>query len=190
MIYIVSGWMRSGTSMMMKALMNGGLTGYYDESRNKMNDNYGDEHYKPNEGGFFEPKKDDFADWDFPKMHDGKVIKVLHSGIPKLPPFQYNMVIMRRDVEEMRQSYEGFFNNKPPKVLDRYEKLMTLLVDHADNRRDMKWTMLNYRDVVENPRAAFSSLLKNGFPIDVEKASQTVDPALYRYRKERLEVGI
>ena len=187
MIYIVSGFMRSGTSMMMKALMAGGLEGYYDSSRNVMNEQYGDQHYRPNEGGFFEPSKSDFNDPNFPKMHDWKLIKVLHGGIPKLPVFNYKVVVMRRHPEEIKQSYEGFFNDRPPKILDRYDEVIEMLIQHIENRKDMTGVVLNYRDVIENPTECFKRI---GFPIDVEKATSVINPDLYRFRLERLTEGI
>ncbi len=53
MIYLVSGDMRTGTSMMMQALEAGGLEAVYNENRDRMNQQYGDKDYQPNGGGFY-----------------------------------------------------------------------------------------------------------------------------------------
>ena len=51
MIFIVSGFMRTGTSMMMKCLEAGGLEAVFNPTRERMNKDFGDEHDQPNEGG-------------------------------------------------------------------------------------------------------------------------------------------
>ena len=108
MIYIVAGSQRTGTSMMMQALMAGGLQADFDPSRDQMNAQYGDEDYKPNAGGFYELRKDQYHAVGFPRAHEGKLIKVLNEGVLKIAPRSagdpYRIVFMRRDAEEMRQS--------------------------------------------------------------------------------------
>ena len=59
MLYIVSGFMRTGTSMMMKALEAGGLEAAYQQSREAMRKRYADEHYDPNVGGRYELRRRD-----------------------------------------------------------------------------------------------------------------------------------
>ena len=52
--YFVSGFMRSGTSMMMACLEAGGMDVAHREQRNQMLEQYSDENYSPNEGGLYE----------------------------------------------------------------------------------------------------------------------------------------
>ena len=77
MIYVVSGFMRTGTSMMMKALEAGGMDASYKQSRDVMKDHYADEYYNPNIGGLYELEKQDYQKWDFPRDYEGKLIKAL-----------------------------------------------------------------------------------------------------------------
>ena len=47
-LYVVSGFMRTGTSMMMKALEAGGLKVKYKQSREEMRKSFADKYYDPN----------------------------------------------------------------------------------------------------------------------------------------------
>jgi len=96
MIYIVTGYMRSGTSMMMQALIAGGLEADYDERRERMNDNYGDKFYRPNGGGFYELSYMEYKKENFPLDHEGKLIKALRGGIDQIAPHEYKIVMMLR----------------------------------------------------------------------------------------------
>ena len=49
---------------------------------------------------------------------------------------------------------------------------------------------LNYQDVITNPKEEFKKLLIKNWPIDIIKASKVVNPSLYRFRLERLTIGI
>lgn len=46
MIYIVSGFMRSGTSMMMQALIAGGMQASFSTQRNQFANNLADDYYQ------------------------------------------------------------------------------------------------------------------------------------------------
>ena len=53
-VYIVSGYMRSGTSMMMKVLEGAGMSARYNREKDAVLEaKYGREDYHPNPGGFF-----------------------------------------------------------------------------------------------------------------------------------------
>jgi len=191
MIYLVTGYMRSGTSMMMQCLVAGGLDPVYDPRREHMNETYGDEHYKPNAKGFYEPSYMEYRKFGFPKMYDGKLMKILRGGVPTLAVADYLVILMRRDPEEIRQSYEAFFGGSADMViLNNYEERLANSEEMIRNRRDMSLTCLDYRSVVDDPRPAFETLHGNGWPIDVDAAAAEVDPTQCRFRLEQLEVGI
>ena len=80
-LYVVSGFMRTGTSMMMKALEAGGLDACYKQSREEMKNRYADEHYDPNIGGLYELERKDYQKPNFPRDYEGKLIKCLNKGI-------------------------------------------------------------------------------------------------------------
>ena len=191
--YFVSGYMRCGTSMMMQALSAGGLEAAFDPARDKMNDQFGDEHYKPNEGGFYELTGKEYQKLDFPKGYEGKLIKMLFGGMYQLSAGgPYKIVFMLRDFEESRQSYEGFFGQKLPiQKRDVFEAQRAKILGILHQRQDCEVFEIEYRKLVEDPEKWFRMLRDIGrFPIDPQAAAAVVDPAKCRFRLEELEVGI
>lgn len=176
--------------MMMQALEAGGLEAAFNSQRNQMNETYGDEVYKPNPGGFYELNRQEYTVPGFPRGYEGKLIKHLHGGISRIVAGNYKIVFMRRDLEEVRQSYEAFFDANlhvdMGELNQRIEDSLGILRVRSDVEVEEVW----YRDVVENPIDVFSALKERGWPIDPEKAALIVNPELCRFKKERLEVGI
>jgi len=186
--YIVSGYMRTGTSMMMKALEAGGLEAAFNPSRNEMNKEFGDKDYKPNVGGFYELERREYNQPNFPRMYEGKLLKCLWGGLTKFVVGDYKVVFMKRDPEEIRQSYEAFFGGQAPPSLKRYDEIMKESIAMLLNRKDTQLIILNYRDVLENPRKEFEKL--KDWSIDIEKCVEVVSPELCRFKIEELTVGI
>jgi len=190
-IYVVSGYMRSGTSMMMDALTAGGLNPAFNETRNYMNNRWGDDSYKPNPNGFYELSHEEYKQDGFPGQYEGKLLKILWSGLPKMIVNDYKVVFMKRDPEEIRQSYEAFFKIKHrDKFNDWYKKKMQETIDLLHYRKDTESLIMDYRYVVDNPYDAFNQLKKNGWDIDCNLAAQKIDPKLHRFKIEHLTVGI
>ena len=193
-VYIVSGFMRSGTSMMMLALQGGGMIADFDPARdNRLNNRFADGNYNPNEGGFFELSRKSYKDPDFPLRYRGLLIKALFGAMAGLPGhlgLKYKIAYMLRDPEEIRQSYEAFFRRGAPAAHRHYEPLMEKVQGILTQRRDVTLTPLQYREVVDNPLDAFEHLALVGWPIEPEAAASVVNPDLCRFRLEDLEVGI
>jgi len=186
--FFVSGYMRSGTSMMMQALVAGGLEPAFNKSRENMNQQFGDEDYKPNAKGFYELNRSQYRALDFPKAHEGKVLKCLYGGINKIIAGDYKIVFMMRNFEEIRQSYDAFFDTDATLDVDQYTAIMANTIGILQQRRDVDLTVLNYRDVIDNPVKEFTKLAHWG--INVEEAAKVVDPELLRFKLEDLEIGI
>ena len=180
--------MRSGTSMMMKALSEGGLDPVMNLKRNELNIKFGDEHFTPNKGGFYELERNQMQQFDFPRPYEGKLIKVLYGGLRFLAPGDYKIVLMLRNPEEIRQSYHAFFSSDV--TFNQYDNNIQQTKELIQVRTDFHATELNYRDVVDNPKEAFNLLASNGWPIDVDRATAVVDPELCRFKLEELEIGI
>ena len=108
MIYIVSGFFRSGTSMMMQALEAGGLPVYYSRARDEFNERNTDAAHRPNPVSLFEPSATDLDEPGFQRRHDGKAVKVL-IGWPLAIHDDYRVVVMRRDPGAIIESYERNF---------------------------------------------------------------------------------
>jgi len=197
MIYVVSGYMRTGTSMMMNALTEAGMEPAFNAKRDEMNEKYGDENYQPNPAGFYELNRKEYKQKDFPLMYKGKLVKCLFGGLGRFPVAKYQIVFMMRNPEEIRQSFDAFFESIPitqrqqvTLFLQNYDEVMEDVIAHLKNRRDTHLIVLNYRDVVKNPLEKFEHLFRCGWPINPIKAAQSVDPKLCRFRIENLTIGI
>lgn len=191
-LYVVSGFMRTGTSMMMRALEAGGLEAKYAQSRDIMKNRFADAHYDPNVGGLYELAPHEYREWGFPRRHAGTLIKALTMGIPKMAmmPDGIRAVLMRRDTEEIRQSYLAFFNKRLANV-DHLDRNMEDIIERIENRKDvLSLDVFWYRELLKNPLSYFEILASAGWPIDPVAAAATVDPTFCRFRRENLTVGV
>ena len=187
-IHIVSGYMRTGTSMMMKALEEGGFETLKDLERDRMNQKHGDKYYQPNPGGFYENVKE-WQRLDFPLGHEGKLVKVMYNRVLGIPVADYKIIFMMRDPEEIRQSYEAAFNQRAPNI-QNYQFMMERIISLLNNRKDTTLTVISYRNVIESPHKVFNRLLRDGWQFDINKAVQAIDTDLCRFKKEDLTQGI
>lgn len=191
-LYVVSGFMRTGTSMMMRALVAGGLDACYRESRDRMKDRHKDQDYDPNKGGLYELEKRDYQRPDFPHGYEGYLIKGLNYCVPRMNvmPAGIRIVFMRRDAEEIRQSYDAFFG-RPLRNIENLDRNMESVIDRIKNRRDvLSINVFWFRQVVKAPLSHFDQLTRNGWPIDPLVAAGIIDPELCRFRREQLTVGV
>src|SRR5262245_12033356 len=110
MITIVSGLPRSGTSLMMQMLQAGGLPILCDQVRAADDDN-------PRGYLEFEKVRQLAKDAGWMNQADGKVLKVVSLLLYHLPPgFEYRVVFMRRNLDEILRSQEKMLNRRgePP----------------------------------------------------------------------------
>ena len=197
-IYIVSGYMRCGTSMMMNCLLAGGMNAAFEPKRDELNVKHGDDQYQGNPNGYYELSRAEYKHRDFPLMYRGKLLKCLMGGLNRLHVAKYKIIFMRRDPEESRQSFIGMFRPNPvqqQKMKEyytggEYVEDVERCVARLKNRKDVDVVEIDYRTVVENPRSVFSMLSMMGWPIDPEKASAVVDPKQCRYKAEELHGGL
>lgn len=192
-LYVVSGFMRTGTSMMMKALEAGGLEAKYQQSRNKMKDRFADDHYDPNIGGLYELEVKDYRSPDFPIGYEGKLIKALGTGVPSMRVMKsgIRVIFMRRNAEEIRQSYQAFFNRNISINEEDFQHKMDILIESISNRKDvLSCDVLWFRDVVRSPEKYFRLLKKSGWPINVSRCVKIIDSKYIRFKKEKLVKGV
>lgn len=178
--YMVTGFPRSGTSMMMACLEAGGMKCYKSQAREQFREACRDDYYDPNPFGIYEPEshqlKGSFGD---------TAVKVLIHHLDRVSSCKHS-IVMRRDPEEIRQSLEAFTGERLGYSFVRsYNK-------HMDNTivrlKDICISVViaEYTGVISNPIAFFNDL---NWPIDSNLASRIVDPSLYRFRRELLIVG-
>jgi len=182
-IIIVSGLPRSGTSLMMQMLENGGVVVVTDGIRTADTDN---------PRGYFEyervKKIKEDASW-LPETR-GKAFKMVSQLLYDLPPTEkYKIVFMDRDLDEMLISQEKMLKrlNREAAPREEIKRAFTLhlerLRDWLSRQRHMKVLRVSYNDLVEWPERQIervSAFL--GGQTDSARMALSVDPSLYRNR--------
>ncbi len=184
MLYVVSGFMRCGTSMMMEALEAGGLEAVYSLARNaEMNGRWGDADYVPNRN-YYELSSEDYLKGNLQHLHDGKLVKCLWGGAMRLPPGEYRLVFMRRPVMEIRASLMAFFgDDRALRGLGDFDAMMDSAIDILRDRRSFKTVdVVQYHDMLDRPAETLAAL---NWPIDVAKAAAIPNRNVARYTLAR-----
>lgn len=182
--------MRSGTSAMMGALIAGGMEAEWDKSRDNLAHDMSDENYHPNPAGLYEVKLSEYSDLNFPLKYQNKLIKIMSFGMDiAANPDGYKIIMMKRNKEEISQSYDAFFNHKiNNQWFIEYDERMKSLEDKLLMRKDVvSLDVINYRDLIESPNREINKL---NWPINKIAAAQFIDPKQYRFRLENLTIGI
>ena len=208
---VVTGYMRSGTSMLMACLQAGGLEATYDEERDEyLNRNLADPFYQPNEE-YFEIGRGFDTHERFPIDYEGTLIKVLtrdrrdRSILLQLYPLRYHILLLVRDPREILESYTALEVNMGEVYADqmrtnvstasmtarcnlaRYRETMRLTQAIMSVRKDVESLVtFDYRCLIRNPHRHFALLADFGWRINPMEAAKKVDPARYRKRVEDL----
>ena len=179
--FIVSGLERSGTSMMMQMLDRGGVRTAFDNSRAA--DAHNPRGYYELAGGKIINRLIE-GNFDF-QAYQGQVVKVTAYGLKFLPAGpQYRIVYMTRNLEEILKSMEKM-SAKIDWTKDRtlFGKLNKFSLDLMESRKDIDYTIIEYRDVIDNSREAAERVaVFFDVPLDIDRATQAVDAKLYRNR--------
>jgi hypothetical protein len=185
-ITVVSGMPRSGTSMMMKMLVAGGLVALTDHIRQADADN-------PEGYVEFEPVKqlkDGKVSW-LPQAQ-GKVVKVIATLLPYLPSnYRYKVIFMQRAMPEILASQRQMLigrGKKPDAISD--EEMSRIFELHLHNvttwmavQPNLSYLEINYNQMLTSPDLLVDKL--NQFfdnRLDVERMRAVVNPGLYRQR--------
>lgn len=182
---IVSGLPRSGTSMMMRMLSEGGLPAIVDNIRVADEDN-------PQGYYEFEPVKKTKEDASWLQGSAGKVVKMVYRLLYDLPEgHRYRVVMMRRKLDEVIKSQEVMLerSGKSGGALSD-EKLKQMFADELarvekwmDERPHFEYIAIDYNDMIANPAplaARLNQFLGGG--LDEQRMAAVVDPSLYRQR--------
>lgn len=183
MIYVVSGTVRSGTSMMMKCLHKGGLDSYYSRKQERMlREQFS---LARNPGGYWEPDPQEKYELDWPIKANRHAIKILAPWrwLPVMARLCYRVIIMTRDPKEIELSIKKINNGIVPAkdrhILKNYDKFMQKGIQLAENRKDIQSVfILPFQEVLDYPGMVFKKLEVRGWPIDPAKAASVVNPKL------------
>jgi hypothetical protein len=183
-IIVVSGLPRSGTSLMMQMLDNGGLEVVTDNIRTADTDN-------PRGYYEYEQVKKIKEDKTWLPGTRGKAFKMVSQLLYELPVTEkYLIVFMERDLDEVLASQEKMLARLGRPAAPR-EQMKRSFVMHLEKlhqwlpgQSHFQVLRVGYRNLVQQPEAEaqrLSEFLDGN--ANVEKMAKTVDASLYRNRK-------
>ncbi len=178
-IVIVSGLPRSGTSLMMQMLHNGGLKVLSDENR------------KPDQSnpkGYFEydPVMSLHKDNSWLHLAKDKTVKVVAPLLKFLDPkYRYKIIFMNRDLTEVVKSQQKMIGRDPEtlplNLFDAYSKQLNKVEFWKNNEPGVELIYINYTDVLNNTNEAISKIISFvGVEMNREAMASCVDKSLYR----------
>lgn len=184
-VYIVSGLPRSGTSLMMKMLEEGGMTLLVDSVREADIDN-------PKGYFEFERVKKLPVDTSWVPEARGRVVKVLAELIKHLPDdFRYRIVFMMRDLDEIISSQKKMLIRRgedPDAVPDG--EMRELLKSYLKNlkvfvskKKNMDVCYISYNDLMREPDLSIEEIMEffdDG--LNAQRMRESIDGGLYRNR--------
>ncbi len=185
-ITIVSGFPRSGTSMMMQMLEAGGLPVVTDNLR-RPDENNPKGYYE------YERVKKIKKDSSWLVTCRGKAVKMVSMLLYHLPgDYRYKVIFMRREMNEILASQKVMLNRLGRDEADvgneemarHFEKHLRKIEEWLVERHNIQVIYVHYNEVAENPREM--TQLVNRFmdeKLDVAKMIRIVDKSLYRQRK-------
>jgi hypothetical protein len=185
-VTVVSGLPRSGTSMMMQALEAGGIPVITEHIRESDEDN-------PKGYYEFEPVKQTKTDSSWVSEAVGKVVKMVYRLLYDLPGgFEYRIVFMRRNIDEIMLSQKTMLERSGKKGADASTEKMVELFTRELEKVD-KWIAeqdnfsmisVDYGEMIESAESQCQRVNEFlGGKLNADKMLSVVDPSLYRNRK-------
>jgi RNase adaptor protein for sRNA GlmZ degradation len=186
-IIIVSGLPRSGTSLMMQMLEQGGVEVVTDNVRCADTDN---------PRGYYELEqvKKIKTDVSWLPATRGKAFKMVSQLLYELPSTeQYRIIFMERDLDEMLVSQEKMLARlrkpaAPRATIERsFIEHLRRLYDWLAKQPNIQVLYISYNELLHGPeqQAKRVSAFLEGCP-DARKMATTVDSSLYRNRKTQI----
>jgi hypothetical protein len=183
--YIVSGLERSGTSMLMQILHNGGYPVSTDDSR-PPDENNPEGYYELEGGKIINSLMENKFPFD---EYKASFIKITAYGLKFLPPGEYVIIYSERNIEEILDSMEKMaqINDGERDVTkDAFLKLNSFIKQQIKDRSDCHVLFVNYNGILQNPNNNIKKIydfLKQK-QADLKAMIHTVDNKLYRNRKQ------
>lgn len=187
-VTIVTGLPRSGTSMMMRMLKEGGLGILTDHVRQADEDN-------PRGYFEFEEVKRTKQDSSWIDRAVGQAVKMVYLLLYDLPPDrQYRVILMRREIREVLASQRTMLERRNQSDAVADESMAALFARQLDKFR--QWIAVqehcqvievDYNRIVADPVPWIKKL--NAFlgaDLDERAMAQVVEPKLYRQRTTAL----
>lgn len=183
-VYVVSGLPRSGTSMMMRMLVGGGLPALADDLRTADSDN---------PRGYFELEavKATVRDASWTKDAPGRVVKVISYLLPHLPPtLDYRVVFLRRNLDHVVRSQRAMLDRLAADVAQSDDAARSALADHLveieswrETAKHVRMLGVSYERVLAEPAAQVDRIAEFlEVPLDRAAMVAAVEPGLQRQR--------
>jgi len=191
-VTVVSGYPRSGTSLMMQMLAAGGLPVLKDESFRPTDER--------NPRGYYEIKdalslggEEQSTDWV--AGAPGKAVKVIAYQLQYLPPdYDYRVVFMRRRIAEVLASSGEFQMLRTDSPLSEPEKVMAYKTEYALyeawllRQAHMRAVFISYNDLLQGPASPVAEVCAfleapPAVALCAERMTAAIDPGLYRQRQ-------
>ena len=185
-VIVVSGLPRSGTSMMMRMLAEGGLSLLTDEQRRADDDN-------PN--GYFElevVKQLREGDSAWLKEANGKVVKVISSLLEYLPDeYHYKIIFMERDFQETLASQKKMLDHRGQEarlsdveMKEQFQTHLSAMKPWLVRKPNMEVLYINYNALMAEPKPFCERITDFlGMPLNQAHMLNVPDTQLYRNRR-------
>ncbi len=183
-ITIVSGYPRSGTSLMMQMLQGGGMETLHNNVKKP------DEH---NPRGYYEfdralklGAEGETKEWVADAC--GKAVKVIAHQLKFLPSqYEYRVIFMRRKIREVLASSRKMGLIKEDLKLTERQQMMSFKGGYVVyeawlmKQPNMAALFVHYNDLLENPVRQVERLHEFlNLPLTMDKMIAAIDPALHR----------
>ena len=182
-IVVVSGLPRSGTSLMMQMLHNGGHEMLTDAKR---------EADDSNPKGYFEyePVMSLHKDNSWLGEAKNKAVKIVAPLLVHLDPqYRYKIIFMKRDLDEIITSQQKMIGKQtdvfPTKLFNAFHKHLKSVAAWKDREPNVELVYVDYAEMVNNPEALVKTVTSFiGVDLDEQKMMNSVDKKLYRNKSE------
>ncbi|GLB50448.1 alkaline phosphatase family protein [Neptunitalea lumnitzerae] len=179
-IVVVSGLPRSGTSLMMQMLHQGGLTPLTDSER---------EADVSNPKGYLEykPVMSIHKDNSWLEKAQNKVVKIVAPLLNfTSPAYRYKVIFMTRDLTEVvmsQQKMKGEAKTLPLQLVEKFKKQLQLVNIWKDKEPGVELIYVDYKELLNGEDATLLKITDFvGIPLDIQKMKGAIDTSLYRNR--------
>jgi sulfotransferase family protein len=184
-ITVVSGLPRSGTSMMMKMLAEGGMPVITDEIRRADSDN-------PN--GYFEfetVRQMSAGNVEWLAHANGKAVKVISALLEYLPAnYSYKIIFLERDVHEILTSQRKMLMNRNEREMGeetgieaQIQKHLSVMKPWLVRQPNIEVLYVNYNTLMTDPEPVCEQIIEFlDRPLNQTRMLAVPDKQLYRNR--------
>jgi predicted AlkP superfamily phosphohydrolase/phosphomutase/tetratricopeptide (TPR) repeat protein len=178
-ITVVSGLPRSGTSLMMQMLDQGGLEGLTDKKR-KADDSNPKGYYE------FEPVMAIHKDNSWLHKAKGKSVKIVAPLLKFTDPqYRYKIIFMTRNIDEVIASQQKMRKKNtevfPVSLYNSYHKQLEFIEKWKENEPGVELIYIDYKDVLDNPGESLDKIVSFiGMELDKAEMAKCIDRSLYR----------